>query len=61
MAKVSGAKKALMKTIIYVKNLNLDATDEAEMLEMLREKHPVNYHECMNKVLKAPWNKRLKV
>jgi hypothetical protein len=60
MAKVNGAKKALIKKIIYIKNQNLDADEERLAFDLLREKHPVNYFECMNKSLKDPWSRGLK-
>lgn len=60
MAKVNGAKKALIKKIIYIKNLNLPAEIEQVEFSKLRDKHPVNYFECFNKSLKDPWNRGLK-
>ena len=52
MAKVSGALKTLMKKIIYIKGLNLDAVTEKEKLDALRDTNPINYHEAMNKHLR---------
>jgi hypothetical protein len=60
MAKVSGAKKALIKKIIWIKNKNLPAEEELAEFDALRIKHPVNYFECMNKSLKDPWSRLLK-
>lgn len=60
MAKLNGAKKALIKKIIYIKNQNLPAEVEREVFDKLREKHTVNYFECMNKSLKDPWSRLLK-
>lgn len=50
--KVSGALKRLMKKIIYIKGLNLDATEEKEILDGLRTSNPLNYHQAMEKHLR---------
>lgn len=51
MAKVSGALKTLMKKMIYIKNLNLEAIEEKAMLDALRTSNPQNYHVAITKHL----------
>lgn len=58
--KVSGALKSLIKKIIYIKNQNLEADKEQEMLATLRDKHVMNYHKAMGKYMKDPWSRLLK-
>jgi len=59
--KVSGSLKNLIKKIIWIKNQNLEATVEKEMLDALRTSNPVNYHDAMNKHMREPWSRRLNV
>lgn len=58
--KVSGSLKNLIKKIIYIKNQNLEATEEKALLDALMISNPVNYHEAMNKHMREPWSRRLK-
>lgn len=60
MAKVSGALKYLIKTVIWIKNKNLEASEEKVVFDKLRERHPINYHEAMSKYMKEPWSRLLK-
>jgi hypothetical protein len=62
--KVSGSLKRLIKKIHYIKNLNLEATDERVMLDTLRAKHTgnfvANYDKAWEKHMKEPWSRLMK-
>lgn len=62
--KVSGALKNLIKHIHYIKNLNLEATDEQAMLTKLREKHSGPYNDNYQKAwmmhMREPWSRLIK-
>lgn len=57
--KVSGAMKALIKKIIFIKNQNYDAETERAIFDHLRDRHRKNYFDAMNKSMKAPYSKLL--
>jgi hypothetical protein len=56
--KVSGACKKLIKKILYIKNQNLEATEERAMLDALGQSNPVNYYKAWEKHMKAPWSNK---
>jgi hypothetical protein len=59
--KVSGALKRLIKKIHYIKNMNLDATDEQELLSALASKHSgpynENYHRAWLMHMREPYSR----
>jgi len=55
--KVSGGLKRLVKKIIYIKNMNLEADVESQVLSLLAKNNPQNYEKAYNKHLKSPWNR----
>lgn len=58
--KVSGSLKKVIKKILYIKALNLDAVEERVMLDALRLKHTgnyvSNYDKAWDKHMKSPWS-----
>lgn len=60
--KVSGSLKKVIKKILYIKGLNLEATEEREKLDALRAKHTgnyvANYDKAWEKHMKEPWSNK---